>query len=293
MPISRRGPLAALSLSLGDGGTTELRRAAEQLVRVLDLPTTAEPVQRGPLGAQAAAPLLQTAALLRGAMDSWAEQSDEALLAQGRASARGAELFTRFVFPGLPGLTDALSRPGARMLDVGMGVAALAVAYAELWPGLTVVGLDVLPRVLELAAATVAGSGVGDRVVVREQDVATLDEPPTDSLAWLPAPFLPQAAATAGVRAISRALLPGGWLMVGHGKFTGNPLEDAITRFKTIAYGGTALDDDEAGQLLRAAGMDDVRHVPTPPGDHGGPASGLTVVSGSASGSAADSGAAP
>ncbi len=70
----------------------------------------------------------------------------------------------------------------------------------------------------------------------------------------------------AGIRAIRRALLPGGWLMVGHGKFTGNPLEDAITRFKTIAYGGTALADDEAGQLLRAAGLDDVRHVPTPPG---------------------------
>ena len=33
--------------------------------------------------------LLQTAALLRGATDSWAGQSDEALLAQGRASAQG------------------------------------------------------------------------------------------------------------------------------------------------------------------------------------------------------------
>jgi predicted O-methyltransferase YrrM len=152
------------------------------------------------------------------------------------------------------------------MLDVGTGVAAMAVAYAQLWPELTVVGLDVLPRALTLAAATVAASDVADRVVVREQDVATLDEPPTYALAWLPAPFVPEAAVRAGVEAISRALLPGAWLMVAHGKFTGDPLDDAITRFKTVAYGGTSLDDEEAGKLLLGAGLTDVRSVPTPPG---------------------------
>jgi hypothetical protein len=258
--------LAALSLSLGNGATGELRRSAEELVRVLDLVAEADPERRLAVGAQAAAPLLQTAALLRGTTDSWAAQTDEALLAQGRASAQGAALFAGFVFPGLPGLTEALSRPGAHMLDVGTGVAAMAVAHAQLWPELTVVGLDVLPRALTLAAATVAASDVADRVVVREQDVATLDEPPTYALAWLPAPFVPEAAVRAGIEAISRALLPGAWLMVAHGKFTGDPLDDAITRFKTVAYGGTSLDDEEAGKLLLGAGLTDVRSVPTPPG---------------------------
>jgi methylase of polypeptide subunit release factors len=82
----------------------------------------------------------------------------------------------RFGLPMLGGLAEALARPGARMLDVGTGVAAMAVAYAELFPELTVVGLDVLPRALALAAATVAASGVADRVVLREQDVTTLDD---------------------------------------------------------------------------------------------------------------------
>ena len=139
-------------------------------------------------------------------------------------------------------------------------------------PNWTVVGLDVLPRALALAAATVAASDVADRVVVRQQDVATLDEPPTYSLAWLPAPFVPEGALRAGVEAISRALLPGGWVMLGHGKFAGDPLDVAITRFRTVAYGGTALDDDEAAGLLRDAGFGDVRSVPTPPG-----APGITV----------------
>jgi SAM-dependent methyltransferase len=261
--------LAALSIVLGNSGTAELRRSAEDLVRVLDLDTHADPERSRSMAGQAAAPLLQTAALLRGTTDSWADQTDDALLAQGRASAQGAALFARFVFPGLPGLSDALARPGARMLDVGTGVAALAVAYAQLWPELTVVGLDVLPRALTLAAATVAAGDVAGRVVVRQQDVATLDEPPTYSLAWLPAPFVPEAAVRAGIQAIARALLPGAWVVVGHGKFSGDPLEDAITRFKTTAYGGTPLDDGEAGLLLRAAGLADVHTVPTP---HGAPA---------------------
>ena len=55
-------------------------------------------------------------------------------------------------------------------------------------------------------------------------------------------------------------------LVMGHGRFSGDPIDDAVSRFKTVAYGGTALDDDQAAALLRDAGLDDVRNVPTPPG---------------------------
>ncbi len=78
------------------------------------------------------------------------------------------------------------------MLDVGVGVAALAVAYAELFPELTFVGLDVFPRVLELAARTVGASKVSDHVVLRRHDVTSLDEKATYALVWLPVPFLPR-----------------------------------------------------------------------------------------------------
>ena len=195
----------------------------------------------------------------------WAAQSDEALIAQGRASARGAAAFAQFGVPMLAGLQEAFAE-GARMLDVGTGVAAMAVAFAELFPRLTVVGIDVMPRVLGLAEQTVAASSVGDRIILREQDVSSLDEPATYALAWLPAPFIPASLLGAGVLRVVESLRPGGWLMLGHGKYGGSAVNDAIGRFKTIAYGGTALNDEEAEGMLRSAGLVDVRTVPTPQG---------------------------
>lgn len=125
---------------------------------------------------------------------------------------------------------------------------------------------DVLPRVLALANTILAESPAADRVVVREQGVGALDEPDTYALAWLPAPFVPEAPLRAGIQRIRSALLPGGWLVMGHGKFGGHPVDDAVGRFKTVVFGGTALDDDEAAALLREFGFTDVRSAPTPPG---------------------------
>jgi methyltransferase family protein len=259
---------AALSLAL-DGRAPEAGRlAAADLLRALEIDVDADlgELDRGAVSAEAAAPLLQTAALIRGDGHLWQGQSDEALLAQGRTSAQGAAAMARFGLSSFPGLAEALARPGAKMLDVGTGVAAMAVAYAELFPALTVVGLDVLPRVLALAAETVAASDVADRIVLREQDVATLDEEVTYALAWLPAPFLPEPALRAGIPRVARALAPEGWVMLGHGKFNHGSADDAITRFKTVAYGGTAIDDEDAQRLLREAGLQGVTTLPTPPG---------------------------
>ena len=72
----------------------------------------------------------------------------------GRAP--GAPPALRTFRPAHAGRSTGSIDDGARTLDVGTGVAALAVAYAELFPRLTVVGIDVLPRVLALAGQTVA-----------------------------------------------------------------------------------------------------------------------------------------
>jgi predicted O-methyltransferase YrrM len=224
------------------------------------------------LVAQAAAPILQAGAVLRGDANAWGAQPDEALLAQGRASAAGVAAFRDLGLPALAGLAAALDVPGVRMLDVGTGVAALAVAHAQAFPELTVVGLDVLPRALELARQVVAASDASDRVVLRQQDVSELDDHDTYALAWLPAPFVPETALRAGVPRIARALQRGGWLILAHARLAGDRGDDALTRFKTVAYGGTLLDSDEASALLRDAGLAPVFTVPTPPG-----APGITV----------------
>jgi hypothetical protein len=258
---------AALVLAVRADGSATQQAAAGEVLRALgvDLPEATAGRDAPGLAAEAAAPLLQVAALLHGEADVWSGQSDAALLAQGRVSAQGPPLLARFIFPGLHGLLDALARPGARMVDVGTGVGALAVAYAEVFPELTVVGIDVLPRVLTLARATVGASQVADRVVLREQDVGTLDERDTYALAWVPAPFVPAEPLRLGVDRLRSALVPGGWLIMGHGKYGGDPVDDAVGRFTTVAWGGTALDDAQAAALLTDAGFEGVRSLPTPP----------------------------
>jgi SAM-dependent methyltransferase len=259
---------AALVLAIQGAASDEQQAAARAVLEASGLNEVARREEAGGLAAQAAAPIHQVASLLRGEGRMWAAQSDEALVAQGRASAQGAAAFAQFGLPMLAGLREAFDG-GARMLDVGTGVAALAVAYAELFPRLTVVVIDVLPRVLALAAQTVSASSVADRVILREQDVSSLDEPETYAFAWVPAPFLPASALGAGVERVVDALWPGGWLMLGHGKYGGSAVDDAVGRFKTIAYGGTALDDGEAERMLSSAGLVEVSTPPTP---HGSPA---------------------
>jgi hypothetical protein len=129
-----------------------------------------------------------------------------------------------------------------------------------------VVGIDVLPRVLALAEDLLRSSPVADRVVLRQQDVSELTDEAAFALAWLPAPFVPETALRAGVPRIVRSLLPGGWLIVGHGKLAGDPLDVALTRFKTVGYGGTPLSDAQAQALLLESGLVDVTTVPTPEG---------------------------
>jgi SAM-dependent methyltransferase len=165
---------AALAVALDISSPNELRSAALEVLRSggIDVDPDAFQRDRGAVAAQAAAPLLQSAALLRGDDRVWADQPDQALLAQGRASAQGAAALRQIGIPMMPGLAEALAAPGARILDVGTGVAALAIAYAEQFPAVTVVGLDIDDHVLELAAATVQGSDMGHRVVLRRQDVS-------------------------------------------------------------------------------------------------------------------------
>jgi methylase of polypeptide subunit release factors len=158
------------------------------------------------------------------------------------------------------------------MLDIGIGVAAMAVAYCQAFPRLRVVGLDVFPRAVELAQQTIDQAGMADRIEVRQQDMATLEDRDVFCLAWLPAPFVPRPAIDSGLPRVVAALVPGGWLVVGHGKFADQRLSNALTRFQTVAFGGTPLSGEEAQDLLRDVGLEQVRTLPTPEG-----APGITV----------------
>jgi len=275
--------LTALAVVLGDdpGADPQLVGDARRILTELDLmapapngpvpgPGLAELLAAGSanLASEAAAPVLQCAALLSGST-AWTTQDDSALLAQARASARAAAPFKQFVVPALEGLVETLDGGASTMLDVGVGVAAMAVEYCRVFPTLRVVGLDVFPRALKLARGVVDEAGMTARIELRHQDVADLEDVGVFDLAWLPAPFVPRASIEAGLPRMAAALAPGGWLVVGHGKFHGNGLAAAVTRLKTTAYGGTPLDDDGAQELLRTAGLEQVSSLVTPEGAPG------------------------
>jgi len=265
--------LAALALTAQGDGPPELTAAARELLAAAGLiaaPGTPLPglgtATPGQIASQAAAALHQASALAGGRGYDWGTQSDEALVAQGRVSAQRAATVARLMLPVMGDLAGRLAAPGARLLDVGTGTGALAVAFARVFPQVHVLGIDVLDRVLGLARQAIAVSEVGGRVTVRKQDVANFADDAGFDLAWLPAPFFAEPALHVGLPRIVAALRPGGWLIVGHGQFGGTPAEDALTRLKTLAYGGTPIDDAAACELLRRTGLTSVRTVPTPAG---------------------------
>ncbi len=263
--------LAALAVAADDRATGSLAAAAREVMTTAgfgDILAVAERLPFAPaqLRGMAASPLLQAAALIGGDYETWAAQSDSALTAQGQASGSTAALVARFVLPHFGGLADRLARPGARMLDVGTGIGALAAGFAQTFPQLQVTGIDVMPRALEIARAHLRASPVASRVELRQQDVADLTDETCYDLAWIPAPFVPEPAFGTGVGRIVAALRPGGLLMIGHGRSGGTDLDIAITRFKTVMYGGTALDGPSAVNLLNEHQLTCVQTAATPPG---------------------------
>ncbi|WP_410809211.1 methyltransferase domain-containing protein [Micromonospora sp. 067-2] len=197
----------------------------------------------------------------------WADLGDEVLLNQGRASAATGRALATRVVPGLPGLAERLDAAGGRVLDVGTGVAALAVAVARELPRVSVVGIDVLGRALDLARGEVAGApDVADRISLRQQDVADVTEVDAYDLVWLPAPFVAQDTLVAALPQLVQALRPGGWIVTGTNPPAGDPLRAAVDRWNAVRNGGNAYDTDRMAEVLAAAGLDDVRRYPTVPG---------------------------
>ncbi|WP_320779297.1 class I SAM-dependent methyltransferase [Streptomyces sp. CRN 30] len=172
------------------------------------------------------------------------------------------------VVPALPGLADALAAGSGRVLDVGTGVAALALVLAQAFPRARVVGVDILERVLELARGelTAAGAEVADRISLRRLDVAQLTEPAGYDLVWLPAPFLSEAALTAAVPRLTEALKPGGWIVVGTNPAVPEPLRRAVAGWNAVRNGGNSWDTDHVARALAAHGLEGEQRFPTVPG---------------------------
>ena len=161
------------------------------------------------------------------------------------------------------------------LLDVGTGVGWLAVAATtQVWPGCEVVGIDVWEPSLQLAAANVSSAGVGDRVEIRRQDLADLDDEDRFDCAWLPSFFFSRSQLVSGIPRILRALRPGGWIVVGWFEPPPDPVARATSALTVVRDGGVPLDGDEIAAMLRDAGCSQTTRLhhgrPIPMGLFGG-----------------------
>lgn len=256
---------AALSLKLsGVTAPSEVRRRLEDCVTAA-LGDTLED-----LDAQAAREALDTVTIyLEEALEllrnpareaAWVIHEADMLQAQGQASRQNVGAFLALA-QDRPQLAQALR---GRFLDVGTGVAGIALEAAERCPDLRVVGIDIWEPSLALARRNVAESRFVDRVEIRQQDVTQLAEEATFSLVWLPAPFLPRSVLELALDAVFRVLAPGGHLIVGFTEEQPDRLANAHAALRMVRSGGQIWDRFVLEDRLRAHGFRDVE-VPEPP----------------------------
>jgi len=231
------------------------------------------PVLCGPLRAtfigEIRSHLMQSLALLDSATTAsaaigWSNADPRVLQAQGDGSSVLPAMLKMALAPMLGDLAERLARPDAKLLDVGTGVGALAIAACKTYPQLRVVGLDLLAASLELAHANIARAGLADRIELRELAVENLRDEATYALAWLPAFFISPDTLPAAIYHVTTALEPGGWLLMAI-PGGGDAKQRAINELVGTVWGGPTVSTDVAMRWLSDVGLRDVRALPGPP----------------------------
>ena len=105
-----------------------------------------------------------------------------------------------------------LERPGARFLDVGVGVASLAIGMCRAWPALHVVGVDTFDVPLAMARQNVERAGLAERIELRELAVEELATRSRSSSRGCRASSSSGPSLAAAVARVRASLRPGGWL---------------------------------------------------------------------------------
>ena len=144
-------------------------------------------------------------------------------------------------------------------LDVGVGVGWLAIAAANIWPECSVVGIDIYDTALDRARNNVTDAGLADRITLRKQDVAALDDVAAFDGAWLPTFFIAEDILGKAVGNVVQSLRPGGAIVLGMYDGPPEPLLQATTNVRTIRGGGSVVDAAGATDLLASAGCTDIR----------------------------------
>jgi uncharacterized protein YbjT (DUF2867 family)/SAM-dependent methyltransferase len=195
----------------------------------------------------------------------WRSPDERLMRAAGDVSIALPSVLRDRIAPRLDGLSDRLASRSASFLDVGVGVAQLAIEMARVFPALRVVGIDPFAPALALAHEHVAAAGLADRIELREQAGEDLPDSRAFDLVWIASAFVPRPALAAVLARAHEALRPGGWLLLAAFRPPSDPLAGALVRLRAGAFAGAFTPLAEVEERIAAAGFAEVTFLPSPP----------------------------
>jgi ubiquinone/menaquinone biosynthesis C-methylase UbiE len=239
---------------LGDGGDPAVRAQLDRIADVLgarELYDSLDERERAIVVSFARSYLNQALDLVEDPLrePGWRYADPVLLQAQGSASAAVAKLFA----------AAGLGAPGVRMLDVGTGVAGLAIAFCRTYPEATVVGLDPWEPALEIARRNVEEAGLGSRITLLPSTIEDFRDEDGFDLVWLPSFFIPETVLDDAIARIYELLRPGGTIVVGTTQGEEGSLESAVDKLRNIRSGGSVVSAADALARVERAGFKDVQ----------------------------------
>lgn len=173
-------------------------------------------------------------------------------------------IFLDFVLPQLPELGARLGE-GGRVLDVGCGGGWAVVQFAERFPDISCLGVDLEPHSVELARRLIAERGLSDRCEAQAQSVDQLtDDGAYDvAMSFLVVHEIAPALKQAAFAAVARALKTGGYFLIFDEVYpeADAELRTMPTRFAALAqwyevtWGNVVNTRSELLALCREAGL--------------------------------------
>ena len=175
-------------------------------------------------------------------------------------------MFLDAVVPKLPALQKRL-QAGASILDVGCGGGYAIVEFAERFPDVRCVGIDVEPHSIRLAQDLIRSKGLGDRVTARHVDgvswpedfVGAFDLVTTFLVLHEIRPDLKEPA----LRQCAQALRTGGQLLIFDERYASKPTElrdplqiyAVMAQWYELTWGNIVNTREEIHELLIKQGL--------------------------------------
>jgi len=151
-----------------------------------------------------------------------------------------------------------------RFLDVGTGVAGIALEAARCCPSLLVEGVDVWEPALVLARRNVEDSSYFDRIKIKHLDVTELAEDPIYTLVWLPTMFMKRTVVEAALDRIAVASRKDAYLVAARYTVPADPEAADFVALRTLRSGGEPIAQSEMEHMLRVRGFIDIESDVSP-----------------------------